>query len=275
MRLGLVPILCLAAFAQTADQTRPDATEIVRQSVSRDLLNFERLKNYTYTERNEARAYDKNGKLKRTEIETYEMFILGGRDYARLVGRDDKPLPEKETRKQQEKMDKELARRERESASDKAKLEKERQEQRKFLNEVPEAFTFKLAGEEAISGKPAWVITAEPKPDYHPKDRLAKVITHLRGKIWIDKSELQWVKVEAEAVGTMSFGFRLVQIAPGATLHFEQVRVNDEIWLPAAARIYADARVALFKQLHSEVDITFRDYKKFQANSRLVAGENP
>jgi len=44
------------------------------------------------------------------------------------------------------------------------------------LNEVPDAFNFTLVGEEQVSGKPAWVISAEPKPGYRAKERLAKVI---------------------------------------------------------------------------------------------------
>lgn len=271
MRFALGVVAASLVFAQ-GDNTRPDPAEIIRKSVAHDLVNFERLKNYTYTERDEARAYDTRGRLKKTEIDAYEILILGGRDYARLIGRDDKPLPEKEARKEQEKMDKEAAKRENESAADKAKLEKERREERKFLNEVPEAFTFKLIGEENVSGKPAWVITAEPKPDYRPRERLAKIVAKMRGTIWIDKSEYQWVKVEAEVMDKLSFGLSMVQIAPGATVHFEQTRVNDEIWLPASAQIHANARLALFKKMHSEVDIVFRDYKKFQADSHLGAG---
>jgi len=73
-----------------------------------------------------------------------------------------------------------------------------------YLNEVPEAFTFHLVGEEAVSGGPAGVITADPRVDYKPKDRRARLISKLRGKIWIDKGEYQWVKVDAEAIGCRS-----------------------------------------------------------------------
>jgi len=273
--IAIALLTCVAALAQSVPETDPaDATEIVRKSVAHDLINFERLKNYTYTERDEARAYDTHGKLKKLEIDTYEILIMGGRDYARQIERDDKPLPEKDARKEQEKMDKELMKREHESAADKAKQEKERQEERRFLNEVPEAFVFKLVGEEDVSGKPAWVIDAEPKRGYEPKDRRAKMITKLHGRIWIDKGEYQWVKVDAQALDALSFGFRMVQIEPGASVQFEQTRINDEVWLPASARIYADARVVFLKRLHSEVDIKFSDYRKFQADSHLVAGDS-
>jgi hypothetical protein len=266
MRVALGLLAAAIVFAQT-----PDPKEIIRKSVDRDLLNFERLKNYTYTERDEERSYDKRGKLTKTLVETYDIAILGQRAYARLIERGDKPLPEKEARKEQQKMDREIDKREHESADEKSKLEKERQEERKFLKEVPEAFTFALAGEDAISGQPAWVITAEPKPGYKPKDIRAKIITKMRGRIWIDKSEYQWVKVDAEAIDTLSFGLHTVQIAPGANIHFEQARVNDEIWLPAAAKIYADARVLFLKRMRTEVDLTFRNYRKFQADSHLMA----
>jgi hypothetical protein len=248
-----------------------DPKDIVARSVDRDLLNFERLKNYTYTERDEARSYDNRGKLTKTQVETYDILILGQRAYARLIARDDKPLPSKEAGKEQQKMDREIAKRDRESADDKANLEKQRQQERKFLKEVPEAFNFTLIGDDTVSGQPAWVIAAEPKRGYKPKDMRAKIITKMRGRIWIDKSEYQWVKVDAQAIDKMNFGLHTVQIEPGAHLQFEQARINDEIWLPAAAKIYADARVLFLKRLRSELDITFRDYRKFQADSRLVA----
>jgi hypothetical protein len=279
--LAIATFACASAIAQDAATlshnpqriAAADPVEIVRKSVEHDLVNFERLKNYTYLERDEARAYDTHGKLKKTEVTTYEILILGGRDYARQIQRDDRPLPQKDARKEQERMDKELAKREHESAAEKAKQEKQRQEERKFLNEVPEAFVFTLVGEENVSGKPAWVIDAAPKRGYQPRDRRAKMISKLKGRIWIDQGEYQWVKVDAQAVEALSFGFRMLQIEPGATVQFEQTRINDEIWLPASAKIYADARVVFLKRLHSEVDIQFSDYQKFQADSHLVAGD--
>jgi hypothetical protein len=269
MRFALVLLFIPAAYAQN----QPDAKEIIRKSVDHDLLNFERLKDYTYTERTETRDYDARGKLKKTEIETHEIFVLGGHDYARLIARDDRPLAERESRNEREKLHKEIDKREHESAGDKARHERERREERKFMDEVPEAFDYHLAGEEMISGKPAWLILADPKPDYRPKDSRAKFLTKVRVKIWIDEKEYQWVKVDAEALDKVSFGFHLIQIEPGATLRFEQTRINDEVWLPATAKVYVNARLALFKQMHSEVDIQFRDYKKFQAESHLVGIE--
>ena len=247
-----------------------DATDIIRHSVDRDAYNFERFKNYTFLERVEERRYGRSGNLSSKEIQTFEFMVLGGQPYGRLVERDDKALPEKEVRKEQEKLDREQAKRQRESASDKVKQEQDRVEQRRYLREVPEAFNLTLLGSEQIGGRPVWIIGAQPKPGYKPKLKRAELLTKLRGKIWVDQADYQWVKAEVEVIDTISFGFGLLRLASGSVLNFEQVRVNDEVWLPARIAIRADARVAYLRKLREELDITYRDYKKFQADSRIV-----
>jgi hypothetical protein len=266
-RVALVPFAISILWGQ-------DPAEIVRKSVERDAYNAERLKNYTFVERVEERMYDKNGRRKSTEVETSEVLILSGRPYGRKIAKDDKPLSEKEARKEQEKLDKEAERRLKESASDKAKLEKDRAEGRRFLREVPEAFTFRLLGVEQVSAKPVWVIDAAPKAGYKPRDKRAALLTRLHGKLWIDQNEYQWVKAEAEVLDTMSFGWGLFRIAPGGSFRFEQMRMNDEVWVPLSISARADARLAFVKRMHGEVDVAYRDYKKFQADSRIVSLEN-
>ena len=114
------------------------------------------------------------------------------------------------------------------------------------------------------------MIEAEPKPGYRPVLSEAKVFTKVRSKIWIEKATYRWVKVDAEVLNTLSFGLGLVRVAPGGTVRFEQTRVNDEIWLPSHAVIRGDVRLALIRKLRAEIDINFRDYKKFQSDSRIV-----
>ena len=261
--------LCLATAAFALAQ---DAKEIIRRSVQRDLLNFERLKDYTYIEHDRQKSFDKHNQLKKTETATYEIMILGGHDYEKLIERDDKPLSAKDAAKEQAKLDKEVERRKHESDAEKAKIEKQRREQRKFLDEIPDEFNFTLLDVETVSGKPAWVISADPKPDYQPKARGAKLIAKMRGKVWIDQAEYQWVKIEAVATGKLSYGFGLLKIDPGASVEFEQTRVNDEVWLPAHASIRLDGRAGLLFGIHDEIDMQFRDYRKFQAQSQLILG---
>jgi hypothetical protein len=250
-----------------------DPAEIVRKSVEKDARNFELRKDYTYTERDENREFDRKGKLKHTDSETYDVLMLAGRPYERLIAKMDKPLSPEEEKHEQEKLDRELTKRQKESAADKAKQEKERLEERRFVREVPNAYNLKLVGTELVSGKPAWVIEAEPKQNYKPVIPHTDVLKKIRAKIWIDQQDYQWVKVDAEAIDTLSFGFALVRLAKGAKLHFEQTRVNDEIWLPSVFTASADARFGYLVKMSGDVNVTYRDYKKFQTDSRIVSVE--
>ena len=115
-----------------------------------------------------------------------------------------------------------------------------------------------------------WIIEAQPKPGYKPKIKRAEILRHLRGKIWVDQSDYQWVKAEVEVIDPISFGLGLVRLAPGAILNFDQVRVNDEVWLPAHITVRADARLVYLRKLREELDVTYRNYQKFQVDSKIV-----
>lgn len=265
MRLALFALVVSIASAQT-----PDANAIVRKSLERDFFDFNSVKNYTYVEREEERQLDGKGKVTKTDSNTHEILILGGRPYEKRIEKNDKPLSEHDAQREQEKMDKELAKREHMSASDRAKIEKERAEDRAYLREIPEAFNLKLVGEETVSGLPAWVIEASPKPGYKPKKSQAKIFTKVSGKVWIDKAEYHWVKMDLRVDDPISYGVGLFKIAEGASVKFEQKRVNDEVWLPTHIQIHGEARLAYLKKLRLEVELTYRDYRKFQTDSKIV-----
>jgi hypothetical protein len=252
-----------------------DPLDIVRRSVERDWTDFESRKDYIYHQHREFREYSKDGSVSNRRSETKELLVVAGRPFERLIARNDQPLTDREARREQQTFDREVAAWQRQSAADRLKLEKERAEDRKFIRELPDAFVFRLLGVENVSGQPAWVIEAEPKPGYRPAHARARMFTKVRAKVWIEQATYHWVKMDAEALDTLTFGFGLLRVAPGGTLHFEQVKVNDEIWLPSRALIHADARLALIKKLHAEIDIRYSDYRKFRSDSQVIeAREN-
>ena len=248
-----------------------DAAEIMKRSIDRDFDNFEMQKNYTYQEHEQDRVFDAKGGVTKTETATSEVLILGGRPYEKVIAKNGQPLSESEARKEQEKMDREAAKRENLSQAQRAKLEKARIENHKYMRQISDAFNFKLEGEETVSGMKTWLIDAEPKPDFKPASAQARAFSKLRGKIWVDQNEYQWVKAEAEVLDTISMGLALFRISPGGLIRFEQTRVNDELWLPAHVLIRADARIAYVKKIRTEIEFNFKDYKKFQSESKIVS----
>jgi hypothetical protein len=266
-------VYLLLALGAPAQEPAPDPLEIVRRSVERDWTDFEGRKNYTYQERTGFRQYARTGASAKIRTETHEVLILGGRPYERLTARDDKPLSAREERREQSKLDGELAKRQHESPAEQGRYQKERTEERAFIREIPEAFTFRLIGSGAVSNRPAWIIEAQPKPGYRAVHSQAQGFAKVRATIWIEQDTYHWVKVDADVLNTISVDFGLLRIAPGSSMHFEQTRVNDEIWLPSSMLVRFQARVALLKVLRGEYDVRYSNYRKFQSDSRIVEGQ--
>lgn len=270
---SIIGVALLVALGAPAQEPTPDPLDIVRRSVERDWTDFDSRKNYTYQERAEFRQYRRSGAIARDRSETHEILILGGRPYERLIARDDKPLSTREERREQAKLDSELAKRRHESAAEQARYQKERTEERAFIREIPDAFSLHLVKTDIVSNQPAWVIEAQPKPGYHAVHSRAKDFAKVRATIWIEQDTYHWVKVEADVLNTISVDLGLLRIAPGSSMHFEQTRVNDEIWLPSSMLVHFEARLALLKVLRGEYDIRYSNYRKFQSDSKMVVGQ--
>jgi hypothetical protein len=268
-------VLIEAAVFSALGLSGQDAREIVRKSVELDQANWLRMRDYTWVAHNTERHLDSKGNTKSTETAAWETLVLYGELHRRIIERNGKPLPPDEQRKQQEKLDKAVAKLERETPEQRqrrlAELEKERKKDREFLREIPELYDLHLEGDAKVDGYDAWEISATPKLNYRPKSGDAKPLLKIKGKIWIDKSEYQWVKLEAETTGVISFGLFLARLNPGAKLVFEQTRVNDEVWLPKREFTSGTGRLGLLVKIAMEQELTWSNYRKFQVDSKVVS----
>jgi hypothetical protein len=248
-----------------------ELTRVVAQNY-RD--NYKKERDYTYVERDVEKTMGSGAQVKSTEIKTYEIVAIYGEQVRRLIEKDDKPLDPKEAAKEEERIQKIVDKRKNESEDDRKKrLEKEakqREEGRKFVAEVADSHDFRLIGTEILDGREVWVIDGDPRPGYEPQDKGAKFVSKFRGRLWIDKQDLQLAKMDIEAVDTASVGWVLARIHKGTRVTYEQLRMNDEIWLPQHLTYKFDARVALFKGYNIDGEQTYRDYKKFRTSSKIV-----
>lgn len=250
-----------------------DARDIVRESVTRDWRDLDIRRNYTFVKHTVEKEYS-GGTVKSSEEKTYDVVILYGQPYSRLIARNGKPLAPDEEREEQEKMDREIAKRSREPERDRLKRQREEEkdveEERQLRREIADAFDFRLLREEKLSDVPVWVIAAEPKPKYRPQRSRSKILTKMRGTLWISKEDYRWVKVDAEVIDTVSFGFMLLRLHPGTRLTFEQRRMHDDVWLPLRASVRGFARLALIKKFDIEIDTRWENYRRFSSDSRVV-----
>ena len=248
--------------------------QLIRQTAEKDMENDKRQRDYTYIQREEEHKLDGKGQVKSTETKTSEIMELYGEPVERLIAKDDKPLSDKDAKKEEEKIQKVIEKRKNESEEDRkkreAKEEKEREENRQFVREVADAYNFRLAGIESLAGRDTYVIDGEPKPGYQAHLKEAKILPKFRFRAWIDKDESQWKKLDIQCIDTVSFGLFLARIHKGSRIIIEQTRINDEVWLPQHINVKVDARLALLKDFNLEDDITYRDYKKFRTDTKIV-----
>lgn len=248
----------------------PDPAAIVRKSVELDQANWRKAKDYTYFEREEERHAGK------ASSKTYEVTTLYGHEFRRQTARDDKPLPAAGAAREQQRWDNAIAARAAESPEKRAKQDadaaREREKDRAFAREIPDAFNFVLAGEESIEGHDTWVISATPRDGYVPRDSRAKALTKIRGTVWIEKNGYVWVKAEVEVLKPFHWGLFVASLNPGTVMEFLQTRVNGDVWMPKRITLHLDARF-LVKKFQGEYDATFSGYRRFSSDSKLVSPE--
>jgi hypothetical protein len=285
--LFAISLMGLPVFGQqpttSALDLKPDANgklsqeqmqNLFRVVAEKDLENDKRLRDYTYIERDEEHRVDGKGQVKSTEVRTYEVMELYGEQVQRLIEKDGKPLNAKDAAKEEEKIQKVIDKRKNESEGDRRKRQekeaKEREDERKFVREVADAYNFNLVGTEVLGDREVWVIDGEPRPGFEPHMKESKLLTKVRGRVWIDKNDLQLAKMDVEILDTISWGLFLARIHKGTRFTLEQTRVNDEVWLPLHVAAHVDVRLALLKNFDVNVEQTYRDYKKFRATAKIV-----
>lgn len=260
------------SVAQSLSQDQ--ISQLIREAADHDMENDKKQRDYTYVEREEDQRVDGKGRVKSTEIKTYDVMEIYGEQVQKLIAKDDKPLSAKDAKKEDDKIQKLIDKREKESPADREKRlqkqEKDREDGRRFVGEVADAYNFRFLGIETLDGRENYVIDAEPRSDYKPHLKEAKILPKFRFRAWIDKHEVQWRKLDIQCIDTVSFGLFLVRVHKGSRIIIDQTRVNNEVWLQKHIALNADFRLALLKNFDFNVDITDRDYKKFRSDTKII-----
>jgi len=136
------------------------------------------------------------------------------------------------------------------------------------MNEMARAFVFKLVGEENVSGHPAFVLDATPNPAYRPINRETRVLTGMKGRLWVDREQFHWPKLEAEVVKPVSFHL-IAKVGPGTRFVLEKEPVAAGVWQPRRFAVQVEASVMWF-QRNSSKEETFSDYRAGDPLERSV-----
>jgi hypothetical protein len=250
-------IILVFSFTALASSQQPDAETIIRRSTEANDADWKADPDYDWTERD----LQSNGGTK-----TFQDFMILGSPYGRLIEVNGKPLSKTEQQQEQQKLDAEIAKRRRESPDQRrqriSQFQKERKRDHLMMDQITNAFNFKLEGQQKVDGHDVYVLSATPKPHYQPPNMQSQALKGMEGKLWIDQATFHWVRVEAEVVHPVSIEGFLAKVLPGTRFELEKMPVDKGVWLPKHFSMKSQARVLFVFSHREHDDETYWNYHK-------------
>lgn len=248
----------LAALVAASTSQRPSGLNtgtIIRKSIAVDAADWRAEPSYDHCER------DSDGDSSRT----YDITMLGGTPYQRLVAIDDQPLAPAQQALEDRKREREARARRSESGSQHAErmrtFHRKHERLAAMFQQLDEAFVFTLNGEKEVDGRTAYSFTGKPSLDYHPPTREAQVLTGMTVDFWIDTRAFHWARLSARVTNPVSLAGFIARVEPGTTIDLRKTPIDHGIWLTTYLRIKMASRLFAFfnhNTEHEERSFTFR-----------------
>jgi outer membrane lipoprotein-sorting protein len=258
LNAGLGLALVFAAATSLCQAQAADLSEIVSRATATLKSDWSADPDYAYTEIDETKKGDK------TTGKTYKVFYIDGSDYNLPIADDGKPLSPEREKIEIEKLKAEAMRRKSETPDARRKriekFKKQRDEDEALVLDFPDAFNFEFLREETVRGYPSYVLSGTPKKRTGQLSLAAKVLSGMRGTVWVDKEHFHAVRVECDVMTPVPIYGILAKVLPGTHIEFAMAPVTNSIWL--IGELSMDLRVSklIFKSTQLSRS-TFTDYK--------------
>ncbi|MBW4038195.1 MAG: hypothetical protein HIU91_04825 [Acidobacteria bacterium] len=245
------------------------------------LLNVERneklaeaAKNdYTYHEHLDIQELDKQGKLKKTTTQDAESIVIDGVHVDRIVSRDGKPLTPEEAKKEDESIDKQVAKAKerRQKRTEAGKPTAANGDDVITASRILELGTFSNPRTITYNGRPTILVDYAGDPHAKTRNPFETVVRDLVGTVWIDQQDQAIVRAQGHFLNDFKIGGGLLaDIKSGTNFDFHNTKVNNEVWLPATLDSEGKIRMLLFVGFNGRFRMVMSDYKKFRATSTII-----
>ena len=236
----------------SANEQRQDETsKIIERSVANLKRDWAAEPRFDCTERDK----------EKDDIKTYQNIMLFGSPYQKLMAVNDKPLDARQRADQEQKFQAAASSRQAETSSQMrqriAKYETQRKHATELILELTKAFSFTIAGTDKLGEHDVYVLNAEPRKGYVPPNMDTRVLIGMHGKLWIERTSFQWVKVDVEVFRPVSIRGFIARVEPGTRFEFEQEPVSPEIWLPSHFAVRSRSKVLFLFNRQTDEDDTY------------------
>lgn len=279
-RRVLAAVLCLLACTcamgqqgsptgeATADQTPsaplPDFQAVLTRVRARyDALESLR-KNYMFTVTRVADEFSTDGS-KKTHTDVYQAFYAGNTAVYQHISRDGKPLSAEDAKKEQERVDKQVAKlKDGDSKPRKTQLS---------LSSALKIVHVTHAERQVVGGRPTLVYDYIGDPHARADSLGEEIMRDLTGQLWVDERDGAILRFTGKLEENFHVGGGLlVNIRKGSWIELTQTQVNGEIWFPAEFRVHVDGRFLLLKGFNGDLRETYTDYRKMKTSVTILPG---
>jgi hypothetical protein len=252
---GCFVAVAVALLLPPPSSATDDISAIIQRSVEANEADWRALVHFDFDEEDR----DPSGGSK-----TYRELMIEGSRYARLIAVNGVPLSPEAEAQEQQKLDKVIAERKRESPDRRRKridaFQKGRERDHILLQQLARAFNFSMTGEDKLGAYEVYVLQATPRPGYQPPNLDAQVLTGMKGSLWIDKQSGEWVKAQADVIRPVTIGGFLARVEPDTEFELEKMPVQDGIWFPRHFSMHSRSKIFFVFAHHTQADETYSNY---------------
>jgi hypothetical protein len=186
---------------------------------------------------------------------TKEIVETRDGDVARLIEVNDRPLSADEEQAEMSRLDT-LAehpemqqKRRRSEQKDAARIDQ-------LVGMLPDSEVYKLEGMAPCGDGQCYRLSFTPNPRFVPPDIEAEVLRGFAGEVWIEKTQVRLVRLDAHLVRDVNIGFGILgRLDKGGTLVLEQAYEGDvREWQPTVLKMNLAGKALMVKSVSIQID---------------------
>lgn len=221
---------CLGTRACLSAESLPPASDVLRrlleraQAVARDQLGVP----YAYQKRSLLARFDADGKTTKSEEKLYEVTLVAGLPFNRLVEIKGRDLTPEELRKEQHKEERFQQRFTQQSITNMAA-----RKEAWVTPQLLDRYDFTVKERVVLNARPALILTFKPKRAKLPEKVVTdKVLNRMAGTLWIDEQDAEAVKLSVNLIDSLSMGwFGMLGSVSRCDLSLERQRMPEGVWI--------------------------------------------
>ncbi len=264
--------------AQSPPRPLPDRDAFLREVRIRLQTNDDRQRDYSYVETARRVRLDGQGRPAGQSVRVAESYpgLPGEPRWERVREDDGRRTSDADLRKldadRQKKAEAYARQLARQTDADRARIAraeaKRRAEDAARVDDVFRVFDIVMLGRESVQGHDTIAFSLTPRPGAAARTREGRWLRDFKGTAWISESDFELVRLDVEAIRTVSIGMGLMaRVHQGTRAAFERRKVNGEVWLPATSEYRVSGRVLLLKRIRESGTSEYSNYRKFTVDT--------